>query len=212
MSAQDDFVQPPRLATWLLLLLASREPESIEGDLFEEFSGVVSRSGVAVARRWYWRQALHSIVHLFGSAFQTAPYSTLAAVVTGFLLGRLLFPLSEKAIFAVLERYGVFDHHFKVYVFFATNGVAISHVMTSMFVGCWTAFIAKKYGMIATIILVFVLFGMTGAACFVWIARGNTSMLFAPLPWTLLDWLAMLLGAAIIRNRRFASRAASSLR
>jgi hypothetical protein len=205
MTTQDRSVRPPRFATWVVLLLASAEKESIEGDLFEEFSDVVSRSGTTVARRWYWRQALRCTPYLFSSAFRTAPYLTAAAVIIGSLLGRLLFPLPEKAIFAVLETYRVFDRHFDVYVFFATDGVAVTHVLMSMFVGCLTAFTAKRTGMIAAITVVFVLFGMTCAASFVWIARGNTPMLLALLPWTFLDWLAMLGGAAIVRRQRSAS-------
>jgi hypothetical protein len=203
-------IRPPRFVTWLATLFAYAERECIEGDLFEEFSALVSHSGTAAAKRWYWRQALKSIVHLFCSAFSTAPYSTTAAIMGGFLLGRLLFPLPEKGVFAVLERYRVFDHHFDVYVFFATNGIAMAHVLTSMLVGCLTAFAAKRNGMIAVVSLVFIHFGMTCAATFVSMARGNASMAWAILPWIFLDWLAMLVGALIVRHHTSASRTLSS--
>ena len=110
-------------------------------------------------------------------------------------------------MFAILERYRVFDGHFQVYMFFATDGIAMAHVLTSMFVGCLTALMAKRNGMIAAITLVFVHFGMLCAASFVWIARGNASMLLAVLPWHFLDWLAMLGGAAIVQSYRSASSA-----
>jgi len=206
----DGFVRPPRIATWLVALFASAEKESLEGDLFEEFSDLASRSGAAVARRWYWRQALQSIVHLSIAAFRATPYSTTAVVIAGLLLGRALFPLTEKGIFAVLERYRVFDTHFDAYVFFATDGLAAAHVVTSMIVGCCVAFTAKRREMMATITLVLLLFGMTCAALLVWVAKGNAFMLWSMLPWNFLDWFAMLVGAAIIQNKRTASRKLSS--
>ena len=46
---------PPQIAEWLVSLVASPEQTpTIVGDLLEEFSPIVSRSGSAVARRWYW--------------------------------------------------------------------------------------------------------------------------------------------------------------
>ncbi len=45
MSPQADFVQPPRVAVWLVGLFApAEESESITGDLVEEFSQLASRS------------------------------------------------------------------------------------------------------------------------------------------------------------------------
>jgi len=58
MTTHDDMVQPPRTATWLVVMFASEEKDSLEGDLLEEFSDLAARSGAAVARRWYWRQTL----------------------------------------------------------------------------------------------------------------------------------------------------------
>jgi hypothetical protein len=190
-------------------MFASAEKESLEGDLFEEFSDLASRSGAAVAQRWYWRQALQSIVHLGIGAYRAAPYSTTAVVIAGFLLGRVLFRLVENEIFAVLERYRVFDTHFGLYVFLTSDGLAAAHVATSMLVGCFVAFVAKGKEMIATITLVLLLFGMTCAASWVWVARGNASMLWSMLPWIFLDWLAMLVGGAFIRIQRTASRKSS---
>lgn len=59
MTSQAHFVRPPRTATWLVNLFTPADAgESILGDLFEEFSHIASNSGVAVARRWYWRQSV----------------------------------------------------------------------------------------------------------------------------------------------------------
>ena len=86
MTSAADFVQPPRVATWLVNLFTSSEEESITGDLQEEFSQLAKKSGLAFARRWYWRQTLKTIAHLFGSAFRVAQWSTTAVVVGGFFL------------------------------------------------------------------------------------------------------------------------------
>ena len=99
----------------------------------------MSKSGVAFARNWYWRQTVKTIAHLVGAGFRVAPWLTTAAAVGGFLLLRSVSGLPERAIFAVLHRYQVFEHHFNGYVFFATNGIAIGHVIVSMFVGCIVA-------------------------------------------------------------------------
>ena len=56
---------PPRLAAWLLRRAAGRgESRFVLSDLAEEFTQVSERAGPRVARRWYWRQALSSIVPL----------------------------------------------------------------------------------------------------------------------------------------------------
>lgn len=205
MTSQADFVHPPRLANWLVnLFTTGEEAESILGDLLEEFSHLASKSGVAFARRWYWRQTVKTIAHLVGIGFLVAPWSTTTAVVGGFLLLRLVSPLPEKAIFAVLRRYQVFEHHFNAYVFFATDGIAIGHVIASMFVGCILALAAKGREMVATMTLVLVLCAMTGAAVLVWVARGQALILWM-LPWNAADWLAIVIGGAIVRMRRSAA-------
>lgn len=56
--------QPPRLARWLLRWTL-RQPgeEAIAGDLEEEYSlSVLPRQGLRRARRWFWKQALGSIL------------------------------------------------------------------------------------------------------------------------------------------------------
>ena len=57
--------KPPRAAVWLVELFAPIESaEGVLGDLEEEFAGRLTRSGDRPARRWYWRQALRTTVHL----------------------------------------------------------------------------------------------------------------------------------------------------
>ena len=188
MTSQAYFVQPPRMATWLLnLFTPAEEGQSILGDLLEEFSYLASKLGVAFARRWYWRQAVKTIAHLAGTGFRVAPWSTTAVVGGGFLLLRFVSGLPERAIFAVLERYQVFDHHFDAYVFFATYGIATGHVMASMFVGC----------VVALAILASVAWGRP--------------LFVGSLPWQFADWVAIVVGGAIIRTRRSAATTRPSI-
>src|SRR4029077_9054167 len=108
------FVQPPRMAVWLVnLFTRAEEAETILGDLLEEYFHLASKSGVALGRSWYWRQTLKTIAHLVGTGFRGAPWSTPAAVVGGFLLLRFVSGLPERTIFAVLRRYQIFEHHFQ---------------------------------------------------------------------------------------------------
>jgi hypothetical protein len=205
MTTQPDFVQPPSTATWLVNLFAPTEGESILGDLLEEYSDVSSKSGVAFAQCWYWRQTRKTIAHLAGNAFRVAPWLIAAAVLGGLLLDRLVSRLPERAIFAVLRRCQVFDHHFSAYVFFATDGIAIGHVIASVFVGGVVALAAKNREMVATMTLGLVLCAMTGAAVLVWVAKGQAFMLWM-LPWNVADWLAIMIGGAMVRMRRSAAK------
>jgi hypothetical protein len=64
-------VQPPRLAVWLVnLFTRAEEAESILGDLLEEYFQLASKSGVALARSWYWRQTVKTIAQLAGTGFR----------------------------------------------------------------------------------------------------------------------------------------------
>jgi hypothetical protein len=204
MTSQAYFLQPPRIAVWLVnLFTPAEEAESIPGDLLEEYSHLASKSGVAFARRWYWRQTVKTIAHLVGIGFRIAPWSTAAAVVGGFLLLRFGSGLPEKAIFAGLHRYRVFENHFNAYVFFATDGIAIGHVIASMFVGCVVALAAKGREIVATMTLGLVLCAMTGAASLVLVARGHGLILWM-LPWYFADWFAIVIGGVIVRESRSA--------
>jgi hypothetical protein len=80
--------------------------------------------------------------------------------------------LLERAIFAVLEKYSVFDRHFNAYLFFASYGPAAGHVIAAMFAGCLVSLVAKGREMVATIALVLLYCAMTFAAVFVWVATG----------------------------------------
>src|SRR5207245_2196148 len=166
---QADFVQPPRIAAWLVNLFAPAEEESIVGDLVEEFSQLASKSGGTVARSWYWRQTLKTIAHLVGNGFRVAPWSTTAAVVGGFLLLGFVSGLPDKLLSAVTDRYLTFwSTQFKAYLW-VLNGMAIAHLTGSMFVGCMVALAAKGREMVATMTLAVVLCALVGASM-LWVA------------------------------------------
>ena len=56
---------PPRLASWLIKRIAGREQcRYVLDDLAEEFAQIAGQVGRASANRWYWRQALTSVVPL----------------------------------------------------------------------------------------------------------------------------------------------------
>jgi hypothetical protein len=205
MTSQAHLVHPRHIGTWLVNLFTSAEGgETIAGDLLEEFSELASKCGVAFARRWYWRQITKTIAHLASAGFRAAPWSTTAAAVGGFFLLRFVFSLPERAIFAVLERYRVFDHHFNAYLFFASTGIDIGNVITSMLVGCTVAIVAKKREMIATTLLGLTLGVLCGVAIFASIGWGRSFLIWT-LPWQFADWVAIVVGGATVRTLRSAA-------
>jgi hypothetical protein len=202
MTSRAYFVRAPRIAAWLVNLFApAEEAELILGDLLEEFLQVASRSGVSVARSWYWRQTLKTVAHLTGPGLLVAPWWTAATVVGGFFLQRFASGLPEKAIFAVLIRYRVFDHHFNAYLFFASTGIQIGRVISSMLVGCIVASAAKRREVATTMMLDLVLCSMAAAALFILVSRGQYFFLWT-LPWHCAEWLAIAIGGAIVRTLR----------
>lgn len=79
--------QPPRVANWLLnLFVQAHQAPQILGDLREEFSALASRGRLRYARRWYWRQAVKTVPHLFYAQLAQKPWQALATVVIGTIL------------------------------------------------------------------------------------------------------------------------------
>jgi hypothetical protein len=196
--------QPPRLAVWLInLFTVPDNEEAIIGDLLEEFSQIAYRAGVVFARRWYWRQALKTIVHLIYTAYRGAPWLTLAGVAAGSLTRRLLGRLVEPTIFGFLVRYKIPELHFNLYVFLATTGMDIGYVLVSLFVGCIAAIAARERGMAAATTLSLIFAAMTGAAVVSWLIEGHYWIL-GRLAWDFADMFAILIGGAIVRTHRSA--------
>lgn len=205
MTAQQHFLQPPRTAVWLLSLFTlAEEAESIQGDLLEEFSLIVSKSGVASARRWYWRQTMRTVPQLAGVGFRTAPWMTAAAVVGGFLLPKFVLPLVTTAIFAVLEKYQVAEHHFSTYVFFASTGLDIGYLITFLLIGFAVAFVSRQREMVVTITLALIQWAMVVVA-FVYVVTttGHGALLWR-FTWAFADCFAIVLAGAMVRTHRLA--------
>jgi hypothetical protein len=196
--------QPPRLAVWLVnLFTVPDNAEAIMGDLLEEFSQIADQSGVVFARRWYWRQALKTIVHLICTAYRVAPWWTSAGVAGGMLAHRLLWRWVEPTIFAFLDRYQIPEHHFNVYVFFASTGLDIGFLIVFLFEGCIAAIVAKEREMAAATTLSLISAAMTAAAVVSWVVGGHYRALWM-LTWNFADLFAILLGGAIVRTQRSA--------
>jgi hypothetical protein len=203
-----NFVQPPRVATWLVSLFTAAEEEaSMLGDLLEEFSHIVLKSGTTAARKWYWRQAVKTVAHLVGAGFRVAPWSTTAAVVGGYFLLSVVSGLPDKVLSAVTDRYlSYWSAHFKAYMFWATDGMLVVHLIGSTLVGCVVALVAKGREMVATMTLSLLLCAMSAAAYFAWVATHWPTD--DALPWMLWQCsgpFAIVVGGAIVRTRRAAT-------
>ena len=164
-------------------------------------------SGVAFASRWYWRQTVKTIAQLAGAGFRGAPWSTTAAVVGGLFLMHFVGGLPDKVLSAVTDRYLTYwSNHFKAYVFWATDGMLIAHLILSMFVGCMVAVAAKGREMVATMTLSLVLFGLAVPAYFAVVAENW--LMGEALWWMLFQCagpFAIVIGGAIVRTRRSAA-------
>jgi hypothetical protein len=203
MTSQSHVVQPPRLAMWLLTLFALDDAaEHILGDLLEEFTLLASKSGVPFARRWYWRQTLKTIFQLAAQGFRTAPWLTTAAVAGGFFLRKLVGRLVEPPIFAVLERYHVYEHHFSTYMFFASTGIDIGQLITFLFVGFMVALVAKGREMAATMTLGLIFGAMIIIALPVVVMRFGYAIPLSRLMWYSADSMAIVIAGAIVRTHR----------
>jgi hypothetical protein len=209
MRSQSDVVQPPRVAVCLLTLFTpAGEAESIPGDLLEEFSQIASRSGVAFARRWYWRQAVTTIAYLIAAGFRTAPWTIAAAVVGGFLLrwlvSRLSNPAINGAIDAVLDRYLVHGQDPHAYIFWLTSSMLIVRLVVNTLVGGLVAVVARGREMTATITL-----GLAGDilaihAALLTVAKTGDHGVLWTLPHTFAFSIAIVAAGAFVRMRRSA--------
>jgi hypothetical protein len=164
MSAQAPLIRPPRIASWLIELFSpNQQAEWITGDLQEEFSYLAVKSGVACARRWYWRQSLKTTSYLIANAFRAAPWSILGAVLGGFLLLRFGARLPETVMIAVLRTQRPYSTaHYNLYVFWVTDGILIVRLIESVLIGCIVATVAKRRELVATMTLSFIVIALTG--------------------------------------------------
>jgi len=199
MTCERDFVQPPRTAASLVNLFApTEEAEALVGDLLEEFIQRAHKSGIAIARKWYWRQSVKSIACLMLMAFRGAPWATLAVTIGGLFLHRIVQGLPDKALSAITDRYlWYWSSHFEVYIW-VLYGLPLVHLTGSMLVGCVVAFAAKGREMVATMTLALVLFAMFGVDYITHVAHFSLDI------WMFqsLGFFAILVGGAIVRTVR----------
>jgi hypothetical protein len=160
---QTSFVHPPSIAAWLLdLFTPIEQTESITGDLLEEFSDLVLKSGVAAARRWYWRQSAKTVAHLIATGFLVAPWLAVGTVVAGWLLCWVFDWSTQKAVVAILYKYQVYAH-IDAYVFWLIYAVLIQRLIQPFIIGCVIAVAAKGREMVVTMTLGLIIGGWSGA-------------------------------------------------
>ncbi len=203
--------RPPHLAEMAVNLFAPAEQaESILGDLREEFSQVGSKSGREIARRWYWRQSLLTIVQLAGSGFRSEPWSTAAVLIAGFLLLRTVHRLPGLALDVLTDRYLMYwSNHFHAYLWLL-KGLWLEYLMGSLFTGCVIALVAKRREMAATMTLALILSAMAIVGT-VWavVITADTSYLWN-LPWSFADPFTIVVGGVIVRMHRSSAKTQST--
>jgi hypothetical protein len=147
---------------------------------------------------------MKTVPQLAGVAFRTAPWTTTAAVVGGFLLRKVLSPLVEPPIFAVLERYRVFEHHFGTYMLFASTGIDIGHLISFLIIGFAVALVSRQREMVATITLGLI-YGVMDVVGFIYVVTTSSdSALLWRFAWVFADCLVIVLAGAIVRTYRLA--------
>jgi len=204
--------RPPRLAELAVNLFAPAEQaESILGDLHEEFSQVGSKSGREIARRWYWRQSLLTIVQFAGRGFRSEPWSTAAVVIGGFLLLRTVHRLPGLVLDVVTDRYLMYwSNHFHAYLW-VLKGLWIEYLMGSLFTGCVIALVAKRREMVATMTPALILSAMAVVGA-VWavVITADASYLWNLL-WSFADPFAIVVGGVIVRVHRSSAKTRPSV-
>lgn len=204
MTSQSHFVEPPRIAVWLISLLAvADEAESILGDLLEEFSVLAPKSGVPAARRWYWRQTIKTVPRLAGLALRSAPWMTSAAVIGGLVLRFLLGRLVGYVTFAVLHRDGVLfeHHHFTVYLLFN-----VEHLITFLLIGLIVALVAREREIVTTATVALVFAALVVVGSMYGAIRHGIEPIFWRLTCYLIDLVAIVVAGAIVRSYRLAPK------
>ena len=203
MTEQEHLFRPPRVAVWFMNLIAPSGGEAIAGDLLEESSQLASKSGISVARAWYWRQTVKSVADVFVAEFCGSPGSIAAIVFGGYILHHFLLRLSGKLLSALTDRYlGFWSTHFWAYEWLLT-GTSIEFILASVFVGCMVGLAAKGRELVAAALLAFIFCGLIGAA-WVWVAM-HGPIDIAWMLWSCIDPIGILLGATIVRTRRLAN-------
>jgi len=191
---------PPALAVWLVNFFApDKQAEAIQGDLAEEFSRLASSSGLATARRWYWRQSITTVAHLIGNGFCAAPLLIAGAVLGGCLLLWFGGDLAEQARYYF--HWQLYAHGFRVFRVTAAE-VQVERFLAIMLVGSLVALALKGREIVTAIALSLVCAALSGLAYPVWTMMHNAELGLPVRLFQLESSIAILLGAAIVRQIR----------
>jgi len=209
-------IRPPQLAVWLVeLFVPDEQVQSVLGDLFEEFCDVASKSGLAHARRWYWRQTLPTILHLLGNGLRTAPWFMAGVVAGGIVLvelGRLFtgWFVHEGFLFLDLHVFPYSHPHSRFEIFLvvllANSWTQLCRLTVSMLIGCIVALMSKGKEMSATLALS-VVCSIPALTRFLLFSHGNHEALRHWLVWPYFfgGLFALVAGNAIIKSHRLRS-------
>lgn len=168
--SQAHLAQPPRVIAWFVdLFIPNAQAESIRGELVEKFSDLRSKSGLACAHCWYWKQSAKTIMGLIGTGFREAPWLMAGTVLGGFLLLEFSTSNLQRAVVAVIllrsrhvtpyyDSSGAVAHLFWLY-----NGVLIGRLLVALIIGCTVGVVTKGREMVGTMALGFVSFVMAAA-------------------------------------------------
>jgi hypothetical protein len=183
------------------------QTESIPGDLLEEFTDLASKSGVASARRWYWRQSMQTISHLVATGFRVALWSVVCAVAVGVLLQWKGSGFPEKAVIAVLDFHR--QPHVTPYytwpqiqarLFWLTYGVLGAQCLMALFTGFVVAAVAKGQEILATVLLSLIIW-LPGTIAFFALTHGHFILWLIT---TALYSIMFAMGGVIVRKLRLA--------
>jgi len=195
--------RPPVIAVWLVgFFTPDKQTEAIQGDLVEEFSSLASSSGIAAARRWYWRQSINTVARLMGAGFCAAPWLIAGAVLGGCLLLWFGLGLADLVLFHFRL---LFHFHSKVRLWPAgiLVQIQIGRFLLMMLVGSLVALAVKGREMVTAIALSLVCAALSGLAYPVWTMMHNAELALPVRTFQIVSSIAILLGAAIVREIRF---------
>lgn len=191
---------PPVIAVWLVgFFTPDKQTEAIQGDLLEKFSRLAAASGVAAARRWYWRQSIDTVAHFMGTGLCAAPWLIAVAVLGGCLL--LWFGLGWVDI--ALGRLNTTIHVHGLRIFWLPWGIQIGRFLLMMFVGCLVALAVRGREMVTAIALSLVCASLSGLAYPAWTIGHDAEYALPVRVFQFVSSIAILLGAAIVREVRF---------
>jgi hypothetical protein len=189
--------KPPQIAGWLIYGMADAEQaETILGDLLEEFSDLASKSGFKSARRWYWRQTLSTIAHLFVTGFRSGIPWAIAGVIVGFfLLQAFLVGFIDRILLTQTSARFLWTR----------DAVFLWCFLVSFFIGCIVAAEAKGREIGATLTLSLI-FDMCGAVLLlVWWGTDKHTFLVLPIITTFVGSILIFLSGAVVRQSRSTS-------